>query len=223
MTTPTPRPERAPVDINDDQSAVDTDSIWTIPNALSFARFLLIPVFLWLLLGRESDLWAVVVLAISGITDYLDGVVARKTGQVSRLGQLLDPLVDRLTIAAVLIGLALRSLIPWWLVALLVARELVLLALVPMLRRHGLVALPVHYLGKAATFVLFWGLPLILAGNGSANWQSVVNVLGWALITWGVVLYWYAAVLYIEQALRIAKVAGRTHHANTLPNVGPAQ
>ena len=179
------------------------DRILTIPNALSVLRLLLIPVFLWLVLGPRADLVAVAVLAVSGITDWADGVIARRTGQSTRLGRMLDPLVDRLTIAATLIGLALRDLVPWWLVALLAARELLLLALVPLLARRGLVALPVHYLGKAATFALYWGFPFVLVGAGTATWEQVLGALGWAFVIWGTALYWYAAVLYLEQARRV--------------------
>ena len=185
----------------------DKRRVWTVPNALSLLRLLLIPVVLWLVLGLQADMWAVAVLAVSGVTDWADGVIARRFDQSSALGRLLDPLVDRLTIAATLVGLALRSLIPWWLVALLVARELLLLALVPALRRRGIVALPVHYLGKAATFALYWGFPFILAGAGAAQWQQVLNALGWAFVIWGTALYWYAALLYVDQARRIARGA----------------
>ncbi|MFZ8978618.1 MAG: CDP-alcohol phosphatidyltransferase family protein [Candidatus Nanopelagicales bacterium] len=184
------------------------DRILTIPNALSFVRLLLIPVFLWLVLVEQADLAAVAVLAMSGITDWADGVIARRTGQMTRLGRLLDPLVDRLTIAATLIGLALRDLVPWWLVALLAARELLLLALVPALRRRGLVALPVHYLGKAATFALYWGFPFVLVGAGSAAWEQILGALGWAFVIWGTALYWYAAVLYVDQARRVLAAHG---------------
>ena len=184
---------------------VATDRIVTVPNALSFLRLLLIPVFLWLVLVERADLWAVAVLAVSGITDWADGVIARRSGQVSRLGQVLDPLVDRLTIAATLVGLALRALIPWWLVLLLVARDLALLCLVPLLRRRGLTALPVHYLGKAATFALFWGFPFVLVGAGTAEWEQVLGALGWAFVIWGTALYWYAAILYVDQAVRVLR------------------
>ncbi len=186
------------------------DRILTVPNALSIARLLLIPVFLWLILVAQADLWGVAVLAVSGVTDWADGVIARRTGQTTRLGRLLDPLVDRLTIAATLIGLALRDLIPWWLVILLAAREALLLALVPALRRRGLVALPVHYLGKAATFALYWGFPFVLVGAGAATWEQVLGALGWAFVIWGTALYWYSALLYIEQARRVlaARVPG---------------
>ena len=181
------------------------DRILTDPNALSVLRLLLIPLFLWLILVAQADMAAVVVLAVSGITDWADGLIARTTGQITRLGRLLDPLVDRVTIAATLVGLALRDLIPWWLVGLLVAREVLLLLLVPQLRRHGLIALPVHYLGKAATFALFWGFPFVLVGAGSATWEQVLGALGWAFVIWGTALYWYAALLYVDQLRRIVK------------------
>ena len=181
------------------------DRILTVPNALSVLRLLLIPLFLWLILVAQADMAAVVVLAVSGITDWADGLIARTTGQITRLGRLLDPLVDRVTIAATLVGLALRDLIPWWLVGLLVAREVLLLLLVPQLRRHGLLALPVHYLGKAATFALYWGFPFVLVGAGSATWEQVLGALGWACVIWGTALYWYAALLYVDQLRRIVK------------------
>ncbi len=186
-----------------DRGRSGEERIVTVPNALSVVRLLLIPVFLWLVLVRQADLVGVAVLAVSGITDWADGALARRTGQSTRLGRLLDPLVDRLTIAATLLGLALRDLVPWWLVALLAARELLLLALVPALRRRGLVALPVHYLGKAATFALYWGFPFVLVGAGSATWEQVLGALGWAFVIWGTALYWYAALLYLDQARRI--------------------
>ncbi len=181
------------------------DRVLTIPNVLSLLRFALIPVFLWLVLGTQADLAAALVLALSGITDWADGAIARRTGQMTRLGRMLDPLVDRLTIAATLMGLALRDLVPWWLVALLAARELLLLSLVPALRRRGLIALPVHYLGKASTFALYWGFPFVLVGAGTATWEQVLGALGWAFVIWGTALYWYAAVLYVDQARRVLR------------------
>lgn len=185
--------------------AETTDRVLTVPNALSVLRLLLIPLFLWLVLSAHADLWGVAVLTVSGITDWADGYIARRSGQVSRLGQVLDPLVDRLTIAATLLGLALRDLIPWWLVGLLLLREVLLLCLVPLLRRRGLTTLPVHYLGKAATFALFWGFPFVLVGAGTATWEQVLGALGWAFVIWGTALYWYAAILYVDQAARILR------------------
>ncbi len=184
---------------------VASDRILTVPNLLSLLRLLLIPLFLWLVLVAQADLWAVAVLALSGVTDWADGAIARRSGQITRLGQLLDPLVDRLTVMATLVGLALRELIPWWLVGLLVLRDVLLLCLVPLLRKRGLTALPVHYLGKAATFALFWGFPFVLVGAGTAEWEQVLGALGWAFVIWGTALYWYAALLYVEQAVRVLR------------------
>lgn len=132
-------------------------NVWTVPNAVSVLRLLGIPVFLWLILVEEADVLGFVILVIAGVTDWVDGFLARKLDQRSRLGVLLDPLVDRLYILATLLGLAFRDIIGWWLVAILVGRDVVLLLLVPLLRRSGRVALPVTYVGKAGTFALLWG------------------------------------------------------------------
>lgn len=183
---------------------VITDRIVTIPNLLSLLRLLGVPLFLWLVLGPQADGAALAVLIIAGITDYLDGRIARATGTSSRLGQLLDPLADRLYILATLIGLLLRDIVPPWLVIVLIARDVVLLALLPSLRRRGLIALPVHYLGKAATFNLLYAFPLLLLSTGTGWVGQVSLVLGWAFVIWGTALYWWSGILYIEQARRLA-------------------
>jgi cardiolipin synthase len=187
---------------------VQTDRVLTIPNLLSFARVLGVPLFLWLILGPHDDGWAIVLLTISGITDYLDGKIARATGQSSRLGQLLDPLADRLYIAATLVGLAIRGIIPWWLVALLLVRDLILGLALTMLKRRGITGLPVHFLGKAATFNLLWGFPFLLLGDAAVDAftaADVARIIGWAFVIWGTALYWWAGLLYLEQARRILR------------------
>ncbi len=187
------------------ETEVQTNKILTIPNIISFIRLLGVPLFLWLILVPEEDGWALVVLVLSGISDWLDGKVARATGQISRLGQILDPLADRLYILAALFGLALREIIPWWLVALLIGRDLVLLVMLIPLKRRGLVGLPVHFLGKAATACLLYAFPLLLIGDMD-NWVgSAAQVIGWAFAIWGTGLYWYAALLYLEQARRVVR------------------
>lgn len=183
---------------------VITDRILTIPNTLSFLRLLGVPLFLWLVLGPHADGWAFVVLVIAGITDYLDGRIARATGTSSRLGQLLDPLADRLYILATLVGLLLRGIVPLWLVLALVARDVMLIALFPLLRRRGLVALPVHFLGKAATFNLLYAFPLLLLSDGMSWVADFSRVFGWAFVIWGTALYWWSGILYVEQARRLA-------------------
>jgi len=191
------------------ETEVQTDRILTIPNLLSFARLLGVPLFLWLILVPHADGWAIVLLTISGITDWLDGKIARATGQISRLGQLLDPLADRAYIAATLLGLAIRGTIPWWLVGLLLARDLILAGVLAVLKRRGITGLPVHFLGKAATFNLLWGFPFLLLGDSATGTgltlADAARVLGWAFAIWGTALYWWAGLLYIEQARRILK------------------
>lgn len=184
------------------------DRIWTIPNALSFLRLLGVPLFLWLVLAEHADAAAFAVLVVAGVTDYLDGAIARATGQFSKLGALLDPLADRLYIAATLFGLAIRGIIPWWLVAILVLRELMLLALVPLLRRLGRVAVPVTLVGKAATFCLLWGLPTLLLSSIDGPLGSFALVCGWAFSLWGVFLYWWAGIDYVRSVLGLARAAG---------------
>ncbi len=190
------------------ETRVQTDRVLTVPNVLSVLRLVGIPVFLWLVLVPEADGWAVLLLMASGVTDYLDGVIARRTGQISRLGQLLDPLADRLYVIATLLGLGLRGIVPWWLVALLLGRDLVLAATLPVLRRHGLGPLPVHYLGKAATFKLLAAFPLVLLGAGTGAAAEVARIFGWAFLVWGTALYWWAGALYLVQ-VRAVVVADR--------------
>lgn len=180
-----------------------TDRVLTLPNVISMIRLLGVPLFLWLVLVAQQDVWAFVVLAVAGATDWIDGALARALNQQSRLGTLLDPLADRLYIAATVLGLAIREFIPWWLVGVLVARELMLLATVPLLRRHGLVALPVTYVGKAATWCLLWGFPLLLL-SGVEGWVGTVSLAcGWAFALWGTALYWWAGIRYVQQALAL--------------------
>jgi cardiolipin synthase len=180
------------------------ERVVTIPNALSVLRLAGVPLFLWLVLGAHADLWAFVLLAVSGATDWLDGYLARRLGQVSRLGAMLDPLADRLYIAATLLGLALRSIIPWWLVVILVAREAMLLCIVPALRKHGRVALPVTFVGKAGTFALLWGFPLLLLGSLPGGWGTAATAVGWSCALWGVFLYWWAGIRYVQQAMHLS-------------------
>ena len=196
------------------ETRVQTDRILTIPNLLSFARLLGVPVFLWLILVPQADGWAVVLLTISGITDWLDGKIARATGQISRLGQLLDPLADRLYIAATLLGLAIRSIIPWWLVGILLLRDVILGLVLAILKRRGITGLPVHFLGKAATFCLLWGFPFLLLGDAATGTgltlADAARILGWAFAIWGTALYWWAGLLYVEQARRLLSAGAET-------------
>lgn len=177
--------------------------IVTVPNLLSLLRLAGVPLFLWLLLrpdaGFWSDVWAIVVLAVGGITDWADGKLARLLGQYSRLGALLDPAVDRLYILAALIALGVREVVPWWAVIALVARDLVLAACLPVLRSRGYGTFVVTYLGKGATFLLLYAFPLLLAGTKTGWFADLCRPTGYAFAVWGAALYMYAGALYLTQ------------------------
>lgn len=177
--------------------------ILTVPNTISLLRLLGIPLFLYLLLARRADGAAVAVLMVSGVSDYLDGRIARAWGQFSRLGALLDPLVDRLYIVATMVGLTVRGVVPLWVPVGLLARDLLLAGFLPLLRQRGYGPLPVHYLGKAATFNLLSGFPLVLLGAGPGSAADIVRPFGWAFVLWGFALYWWAGWLYAVQARRV--------------------
>ena len=185
------------------QTGVQTDRVVTLPNVLSALRLVGVPVFLWLILVPQADGLAVVLLAVAGFTDWLDGYLARRWHQISRVGQLLDPVADRLYILATLIGLLIRGIIPLWFVLLLISRDLILAVVLVFLKGRGVTGLPVHFLGKAATFCLLYAFPLLLLGDGSGWPADAARVFGWAFAVWGTALYWWAAVLYLGQARRI--------------------
>ncbi|MEP6852541.1 MAG: CDP-alcohol phosphatidyltransferase family protein [bacterium] len=181
------------------------DRVLTVPNVISAARLLGVPLFLWLLLGPRNDVLAIVVLAVAGFSDWADGVLARRLGQYSRLGELLDPLADRLYILAILIGLVLRDVIPQWLAALIIGRDLVLTGALLALRRRGFGPLTVHYLGKAATFNLLYAFPFLLVADGGSTVADICRPLAWAFTIWGTGLYLWAGGLYLVHARRVLR------------------
>ena len=195
-------PETAP-DAPAAGTGAHVDRVLTVPNLLSVLRLLGVPLFLWLLLGPENhavaDVWAIVVLAVGGLTDWLDGKLARLLDQYSRLGALLDPAVDRLYILAALVGLGVREVVPWWVVIVLVARDLVLGLCLTVLRRRGYGPFVVSYLGKAATFLLLYAFPLLLAGLQEGWAADVARPLGYAFAVWGTAFYLYTGALYLAQ------------------------
>jgi cardiolipin synthase (CMP-forming) len=193
------------------------DRVLTVPNVISMARLAGVPVFLWLVLVPQADWWAVGLLIAAGLSDWLDGKLARAWNQQSRLGQVLDPAADRLYIAATLIALAVRAIIPWWLVAVLVSRELVLGVALLVLRRHSIGPLQVSFLGKAATLCLLYAFPLLFLGSHEGTAALAARVTGWAFAIWGSALYWWAAALYLVQARQVIAAASRDEAAGQQP------
>lgn len=190
--------------------------VLNIPNLLSFGRLVLVPVFAVLIvLGHLG--WAITVLVVSGISDYLDGTLARRWGQTTRLGQMLDPIADRLYILTTLLGLAYREVIPWWLVALLIARDAVLVVSLLLMTAQERRPMEVSFLGKAATANLLYAFPLLLLGDIEGGVGDVAQAVGWAFAWWGTSLYWWSALIYLRQAVA---VLARRERLRTRPRPG---
>jgi cardiolipin synthase len=172
------------------------DRIWTVPNAISFIRLVMVPVFLWLLV-TGNDTMALIVLIIATTSDFVDGMIARNFNQVTRLGMYLDPLSDRLFIAASVIGLAIRGLIPRPLLAIILARDILLLSVV-LYRRLRIADFPrVTFVGKTATFVLFIAFPVVVLGTVWNDAPVPLELIGWLLGSVGAGIYWVAGFGYL--------------------------
>lgn len=191
-----------------------SDRVWTVPNLLSMLRLLGVPLFLWLVLVPQADWWALLVLAFAGLSDWLDGKIARAWNQASRLGMVLDPLADRLYIFAALLGLVVRDIVPWWLMAILVLRDVLIIGALPLLRHFGYGPLPVNFAGKTATLCLLYAFPLLFIAEYPSLISDVARIVGWAFALWGTALYWWAGLLYAVQGLRLMAQTRRDERAD---------
>ena len=181
----------------------------SVPNMLSILRLFLVPVFLWLLIA-DQFLIAFLVLMFASFTDWLDGFIARKFNQITSLGKVLDPSADRLFILATLIGLTVSEIIPAWLAIVIVARDVLLLIGYPISASHGYGPLPVHFLGKAATFALLYALPLLLLADVWPSAEAVILPLAWGFAYWGIALYWVAGFVYLAQLRQLISLERRS-------------
>ena len=173
----------------------------SVPNALTFLRFLGIPLFIYLTLNLEADGWAIVVLAIGGATDYFDGKIARAWNQTSRFGELADPAIDRLYILGILIVFFMRDIIPIWMIVIIVGRDIVLALITLLMNRKGIPPFTVTYLGKAATFNLMYAFPFILLAQSEGLFGTIAFVLGWSFAIWGIALYISTGISYARQGI----------------------
>jgi cardiolipin synthase len=189
--------------------------VLNIPNLLSLLRIALVPVFLWLLL-TEMFLLAIAVLALAGLTDFLDGFLARKLNQTTKLGKMLDPVADRLYIFATLLALSATGYVPWWLAGLVILRDFLMLISLPVLASVGYRSLPVHYLGKASTFALLYSFPLLLMGKIFTEAAFIITPIAWAFALWGVALYWWSGFVYLWQLVLLIR---KERHKATNVNV----
>jgi cardiolipin synthase len=176
------------------------DRLLTVPNALSVVRLAGVPLFLWLLLGPKADGWALVVLVASGVTDWLDGKLARWLNQMSRFGALLDPAADRLYTLATVVAFVIRDIVPWWVAAILVGRDILVFGCLWALRRAGFGPPEVTYMGKAATFALMYAFPFLLLAQGSSTAATIARPIAYAFAIWGSILFVWSGLLYVVQA-----------------------
>ncbi len=189
------------------------DRILTAPNVITMLRLLCIPLFLWLLFGAHRQTAAAVLLAVLGATDWVDGHVARRYGQVSTFGKVLDPTADRLLVGTAVISIMIYGAVPLWFGLATIAREVLVSGMVILLAAMGAARIDVLWVGKAGTFGLMFAYPTFLLGYGSAGWQEPIRVIGWVTGLIGLALAWWAAGSYIapaRRALREGRAARRS-------------
>jgi cardiolipin synthase len=181
-----------------------------IPNALSFLRLLGVPVFVYFALISEQDLFAILVLVFAGITDYLDGKLARAWNQTSAFGALLDPAADRIYIFATLIVLFVRDALSLWVVLILVSRDVILSALTLIMKLKQIPLFEVTYLGKAATFNLLYAFPLLLLATHNSDAGRWAFSVGWGFTLWGIALYLFTGWIYFQNGVKSIRVGTLT-------------
>ena len=189
------------------------DRIFTVPNVITLVRLLCIPLFLWLLFGAHRQTAAAILLAALGATDWIDGFVARRYGQVSTFGKVLDPTADRILVGTAVISILIYGAVPLWFGIATIAREVLVSAMVLLLAAMGAARIDVLWVGKAGTFGLMFAYPTFLLGDGTASWQEPIRVIAWVTGLVGLALAWWAAGSYIapaRRALREGRAARRS-------------
>lgn len=176
----------------------------TIPNAISLMRLLLVPLLVWLIVSRRDFSAALIVLVVIGVSDWADGKIARFWHVESKVGAYLDPAADRLLTVCVPIAMAIIGFFPWWVVGVVVFRDVFLTLLIPIYERRG-IRMSVIYLGKVATASLMVAFPIILLANVDVTWNGWLEPLSWAILLWAVTLYTWTGVLYTYRAYLLWK------------------
>lgn len=180
----------------------DLSRVLTVPNAVTALRLACVPVFVWLLFGAHDQGPAAIVLAALGATDWVDGTVARRFGQVSTVGKVLDPVADRILVATAVLCIVVDGAVPVWFAAATVAREALVSGAVVVLAGLGAERIDVLWIGKAGTFAIMFAYPAFLLAHGSAPWQHDLSVAAWVVGVTGLVLAWAAAASYVPVARR---------------------
>jgi cardiolipin synthase len=180
----------------------------TWPNAITVVRLALLPVYVWLLFGADQQLAAGFLLGTLGATDWIDGYLARRLGQVTTVGKVLDPIADRILMLTAVLTIAIHGAVPWWFAIATLARELLVSITVLVLAALGAARIDVLWVGKAGTFGLMTAYPLLLMAHGPATWQTVLHAIAWPIGLIGLTLAWIAVFSYVQPA-RTALANGR--------------
>jgi len=186
--------------LNGEEGALDR--VLTLPNVISLARILLLVLFCWLLFGPDRRVPATVVLMVIGVTDFLDGYLARRFHQVSTLGKVLDPVADRLVLVTGILAITIYGAVPAWLAGVVLGRELVVSMAVLALAAVGARRIDVLWVGKAGTFGLLCCFPLFLLGDQRAAWARVLTDVTWVAVVPALILSFVAAAAYVPLARR---------------------
>ena len=184
------------------------DRIATIPNAISVIRLLCVPLFLWLLFGRENRLGAALLLGGLGATDWVDGYIARHFNQVSNLGKVLDPIADKVLLVTGMIAILIDGSVPPIIFWPAIAREVLVAATTVLLGAMGSRRIDVSWAGKCGTLLMMVAFPLFLWGHG----EGPAYAVAWVVAVAGLVMAWYAAATYVAPA-RQALREGRANRA----------
>ncbi len=176
------------------------DRVLTVPNVITAVRLACLPVFVWLLFGRDNRAAAAALLGVLGATDFLDGYIARHFDQVTRLGKVLDPVADRLLFFVGAGAILIDGSVPVPFAVVVLARESVVAIATVVLASMGVRRIDVTWFGKAGTFALMVAFPLFLAAQSSVGWRDTAEVLAWVAGGIGVPLSYYAAALYVPLA-----------------------
>jgi cardiolipin synthase len=195
-----------------------SEDLATWPNLISLLRLAAIPLFVWLLLGREDRTSAALLLGGLGATDWVDGWIARRFDQVSEIGKILDPTADRLMFLVAIASMMIDESVPLWFAGATLVREGLLSVAVIVIAAMGARRIDVTWWGKTSTFGLMFAFPLFLASYADLSWSDEAEVLAWTIGVPSLMLHYYAAALYVPAAaaaLREGRAARTASSAST--------
>lgn len=204
-----------------DPEAGSLKRIWTVPNGFTVVRLLCAPLFLWLLFGRSNGRYeAAILLGVLGATDWVDGFLARRLGQITTLGKVLDPTADRILLGVAVLGILVNGAVPVWLAVVVIVREVLVAGAAIVLAAAGARRIDVQWAGKAGTFGLMFTFPLFLVAHSDAGWHDVAHVAAWVCAVPAVFFSWYAAITYVPIARR-ALAEGRASRGAKITVTNP--